>query len=99
MDLPIITLHIHNGTALEAISAYSMELLSVVTALYLLSITNSTATIFSDCQAVVNKLTKLQKSTTALRASTADSTLLTAALYYLKHRGRLQWIKGHPERT
>jgi len=80
MDLPIITLHIYNGTALDASSAYGIELHSVVTVLYLLSITNSTATIFSDSQSVVNKITKLQKSTTTLRATIADSTLLTTAL-------------------
>jgi ribonuclease HI len=100
MDLPIITLHLYNGTALDATSAYSMELISVVTALYLLSIMDSTATIFSDCQSVINKITKLQKSTTALRATTADSTLLTTALHHLQNKKQqLRWIKGHPERT
>ena len=100
MDLPIITLHLHNGLALDATSAYSMELLAVVTALYLLSIMDSTATIYSDCQSVINKITKLQRSTTALRASTADSTLLTTALHHLQKKNQqLQWIKGHPERT
>jgi len=76
MDLTIITLHIYNGTALDAISAYSMKLLSIVTAFYILSSTNNNSTIYSDCQAVVENLTKLQKSTTALRANYLNSTLL-----------------------
>jgi len=90
MDLSVITIHIYNGTALYTISAYSIKLLSIGTTLYFLSVTNNTVTIYSDCQAVVSKLTKLQKSITALHFTTADSTLLTTALHYLKHRGQLQ---------
>jgi len=77
-----------------------MEILSVVTALYLLSITDSTATIFSDCQSVIDEITNLQKSTTELRATTADSILLTTALHHLQNkRQQLRWIKGYQEWT
>jgi ribonuclease HI len=99
MDLPIITLHIYNGPDINAISAYSMELLSIITALHILTITNTTCTIYTDCQAVVKKITKLQQTNTATRANTSDATLLTAAIQHLKSRGQLQWVKGHPERT
>jgi len=100
MDLPIITLRVFDGTVFDASSAYSRELLSLVTALNFLSITNSTAIIFSDFQSVVDKITKPQKSIIALRATTADTTLLTTALHHLQNKNQqLRWIKGHPEGT
>ena len=99
MDLPILTLYIANGSGLNAISAYTMELLGILTALSILSHMDTDCTIYSDCQSAINKLTKLQSSTTALRASAPDAALLAASLQHLQQRGKLKWIKAHPERT
>ena len=98
MNLPILTMHISHGSLLDTNSAFSMELLALLTALSILHLTNSKASILSDCQSVIRKLTKLLSSPTALRASARDISFLSAALAYLKQRGTLQWIKGHPER-
>jgi len=74
-----------------------MDFLSIVTALHILTVTNTTYTIYTGCQAVVKKITKLQQNNTATRANTPDAILLNAAVQHLKSRGQLQLIKGHPK--
>ena len=79
-----------------------MEVLAILVALYIIFHTHSSSStiIYSDCQSAVNRLNKLMKSRSPLKASTRDSFLLSACLYYLTSLQLcLQWIPGHPERS
>ena len=90
----------YNGQSIDANSAFSMELFTILVGLSILSISKKSSTIYSDCESAVKKLNKLLVSPSALRASSRDVHLLTAALAHLRNGvGTLQWIKGHPERA
>ena len=98
MELPILTIYIYNGSDIDAPSAYSMELLAIVTALSIISHTQTDSTVYSDCQSAVKKLNKLLTSSTPLRSSTTDVSLLSIGKNLLRNHNQLKWIKGHPER-
>ena len=99
MNLPIIVMHISNGQTLEAKSAFSMELLALLTGLSIITHTKQPATIYTDCESAVKKLQKLMQSPAALKATSRDVQLLAAATSHLRNGlSSLQWIRGHPER-
>ena len=100
-DRPIITLHIINGQGLNACSAFSMEALAILVALFIRSCSPPTpAIIYSDCKSVVLKLQKLVALSSPLKTTSGDASLLSACVSFLSRQSTgLCWIKGHPERS
>ena len=100
-DLPVLTMYITQGQDLKSISAFSMELLALLTALHISSLSPSPPThIYTDCQSAVLKLGKLSSYSSSINVSSADSSMLSSCLSYLSTLPvELCWIKGHPERS
>ena len=100
-DLPIITVPIINGQNMEALSAYSMEVLGILTALSISAgVPHTKVTIYSDCQSAVTKLRNIKNNKYTLRAKTRDVSLLAAAISHWNSLSNTNicWVKGHPEK-
>ena len=100
-ELPILTMHIRNGQALDSLSAFSMESLGILVALSIAShFPNPEVNIFSDCKSAVLKLQKIQATNKPVRTRSRDASITTASI---EHWNRMEavdisWVKGHPEK-
>jgi len=89
-----------NDQGIKTCSAFSMEALAILVALYIRSLSPPTpATVYSDCKTDVLKSQKLAALTSPLKATSSDASLLSACVSFLSRQSTdLCWIKGHPEK-